>query len=113
MRKPLNYYIIKLNRALVWILLLLMILLVITGYALTKPNLINYLTGGVIDYRNAVYLHTLLDLPLLIFLLVHVIIEIKFSLIRWGFKSRKLLNLLMLLLGSVTLIIILYVDGVN
>ena len=113
MRKPLDYYLIKLNRIFVWFLLLFMILLVITGYALAKPGLISYLTGGLINYQNAAYLHTLLDVPLLIFLLVHVVIEVKFSLTRWGFKSRGLLNLLMLLLGAVVLVAILYVDSVG
>ena len=110
-KKPLNHYLMKLNRALVWILLLLMILLVVTGYGLTKPNLIHFLTGGIINYRTALYLQTFLDVYILILLLLHVVIEFKFSLIRWGFKNERLLNLLMLTLGSISLILILYVDS--
>ena len=101
----------KMNRAIVWVLLFFMILLIVTGYGLTKPNLIYSLTGGLVDYWAALRLHTLLDVPLLILLLIHVIIEIKFSLMRWGFKNQKLLNLLMFVLGSICLILILYVDG--
>ncbi|UCG45339.1 MAG: hypothetical protein JSV58_00735 [Candidatus Bathyarchaeota archaeon] len=100
----------KLNRIMVWLLLLLMILLVITGYGLTKPNLVSSFTGGWIDYWTAQYLHTLLDLPLLLLLLVHVIIEIKFSFMRWGFKSRNLLKALMLSLGVICTILILYIE---
>ena len=100
----------KINRAIVWVLLSFMILLIVTGYGLTKPNLIYSLTGGLVDYWAALHLHTLLDVPLLILLLIHVIIEIKFSLMRWGFKKQKLLNLLMFMLGSICLILILYVD---
>jgi len=101
----------KINRAIVWVLLFFMILFIVTGYGLTKPNLIYSLTAGLVDYWAAFRLHTMLDVPLLILLLVHVLIEIKFSLMRWGFKKQKLLNLLMFMLGSIYLILILYVDG--
>lgn len=100
----------RINRLIVWLLLAFMILLTVTGYGLTKPNLMYSLTGGLIDYWTAQYLHSLLDMPLLLLLLVHVVIEIKFSFTRWGFKSRKLLKVLMLLLGSIFLVMILYVE---
>ncbi|UCH32728.1 MAG: hypothetical protein JSV05_04980 [Candidatus Bathyarchaeota archaeon] len=111
--KNANYYLMKVNRAIVWILLFFMILLVVTGYGLTKPNLISFLTGGILDFFTASYLHTLLDVPLFVLLLVHVIVEVKFSLMRWGFKNQKLVNLLMLALGLISLALILYVDGAN
>ena len=109
-KKILNYYLMRINRIIVWFLLFFMILLIVTGYALTKPNLIHSLTGGIIDYRTAFDLHTLLDVPLLILLLIHVIIELKFSLIRWGFKNKKLLNSLMLTLGFICLILVFYIE---
>ena len=101
----------KINRAIVWVLLALMILFIITGYGRTKPNLIYSLTGGIIDFWTAAYLHRVLDVPLLTLLLVHVAIEVKFSLMRWGFKNQKLLNFIMLVLGSICLILMLYVDA--
>jgi len=87
-----------------------MIVFFVTGYGLTKPNTIRSLTGGVLNYKTALYLHTLLDVPLFFLLAIHVIIEIKFSLMRWGFKNQKLLNLLILILGSICAILIIYVD---
>ncbi|UCE44287.1 MAG: hypothetical protein JSV57_02025 [Candidatus Bathyarchaeota archaeon] len=87
-----------------------MILFVATGYGLTKPNLIHSLTGGLINHQTAFYLHTLLDVPLLILLLVHVMIEVKFSLLRWGFRNPKLLNSLVFMLGSIFLVLIAYLD---
>ena len=78
---------------------------------LTKPNLIYALSGGVLNYQIASYLHNLLDVPLLLLLLVHVVIEVKFSLMRWGFKNQKLLNSLILLMTATFFILILYVDN--
>ena len=112
-RKTSNYYLMKINRKVVWVLLFFMILLIVTGYGLTKPNLIYSLTGGIINYWTAAYLHTLLDVPFSILLLIHVIIEIKFSLMRLGFKNQKLMNLLTLMLGSICLVLILYVDAAS
>lgn len=108
-RKTLNYYLMKANRVIVWILLFLVLMLIISGYGLTKPSLIRSLTGGMIDYQTALFIHTSLDAPFLILLLIHVVIEIKFSLMRWGVKNQKLLNLLMLMLVSICLILIIYV----
>ena len=80
--KTLNHYLMKVNRVIVWILLLFMLMLIMSGYGLTKPSLVRSLTGGRIDYQTALFIHTSLDAPLLILLLIHVIIEIKFSLMR-------------------------------
>lgn len=108
-RKTFNYYLMKANRVIVWILLLFMLMLIISGYGLTKPSLIRFLSGGWIDYHTALLIHTSLDTPLLILLLTHVLIEMKFALMRWGIKNQKLLNLLMLTLGSICLMLIIYV----
>lgn len=101
----------RVNRASVWITLVLMIVFVGTGYALTRPNLIYSLSSGLIDYQTALYLHTTLDVPLLSLLLLHIMIEIKFSLMRWGFKNQRLLNVLILLLSFTILALILQIDG--
>jgi len=108
-RKTFNYYLMKANRVIVWILLLFMLMLIISGYGLTKPSLIRFLSGGWIDYHTALLIHTSLDTPLLILLLTHVLIEMKFALMRWGIKNQKLLNLLMLTLGSICLMLIIYI----
>jgi hypothetical protein len=107
--KTFNYYLMKANRVIVWILLLLVLMLIISGYGLTKPSLIRSFTGGMIDYQTALFIHTSLDAPFLILLLIHVVIEIRFSLMRWGVKNQKLLNLLMLILVLICLILIIYV----
>jgi cytochrome b subunit of formate dehydrogenase len=108
-RKTFNHYLMKLNRVIVWILLLFILMLIISGYGLTKPSLIRSLTGGWIDYHTALLIHTSLDTPLLVLLLTHVLIEMKFTLMRWGVKNQKLLNLLMLILMLICLILIIYV----
>ena len=108
--KSADYYLVKFNRLIVWILLALIVVLIVSGYGLTKPTLINMLTFGLIDHQTAFDLHSLLDLPLFILLTIHVLIEVKLSLMRWGFKNWRLLNSLILLLGSVCLLLVLYIE---
>ena len=74
-RRTANYQLLKGNRTVVWILLSFMILLLVTGYGLMKPNLIDSRTGDLVDYWTALRLHTLLDVPLMIFFLIHVMVE--------------------------------------
>jgi len=97
------------NRVIVWVLLILIVLFVISGYGLLKPSLIRSLTGGRIDYQMSLFIHTTLDTPLLVFLLVHVIIEAKFLLRRWGVKNEKILNITLMTLGLIFLILIIYI----
>jgi len=108
--KGFNYYLLKANRLIVWVLLVLMILVIVSGYGLVKPSVIRSWTGGVIDFQTALLLHLRLMAPLLILLLVHVLIEVRFSLIRWGFKKRRLLDLLMIVAGLVCLVLIVYIE---
>ena len=108
--KSADYYLVKFNRLIVWIQLALIVVLIVSGYGLTKPTLINTLTFGLIDHQTAFDLHSLLDLPLFILLTIHVLIEVKLSLMRWGFKNWRLLNSLILLLGSVCLLLVLYIE---
>ena len=109
-QRTLNQNLLKFNRLIVWILLILIVLVAVSGYGLTKPRLISSLSGGLIDYDIAYTLHMQLDFYLLIMLLFHVAIEIRFSLIRWGFKHRKLLNILILVLIIESLALLIFVE---
>lgn len=81
---------IFINRVSAWILLVLMMAYIVTGYAWSK---------GIIMSRNdAIFWHTSLDLPLVFFLLVHVLIGAKFALRRYG-VGHPLVNPALLVIG--------------
>ena len=107
-KKSLNHYLMRFNRLVVWILLFYMVMFIVTGYGLSKPETVYTFTGGLLNYNFSLSFHTLMVVPLSILLLIHVIIEVKFSLMRWGFRNQRLLNYLMLLLGSSFLVLTLY-----
>jgi cytochrome b subunit of formate dehydrogenase len=93
----------RFNRLLVWPTLILFILLAISGYGILNPRLINELTGGLLNHPLSLYLHTTLILPTLTLIMIHVLIAIRSTLIRWGIREDRLLDAFVLLLGAFVL----------
>jgi len=91
-------FLIKLERFSAWILLVLIILYVISGYGITK---------GIIDPIFSKYLHDkLLAIPFFIFFVLHVGITTKYALLRWGiFKSQKGGNAYIIVFSLILLIL--------
>jgi hypothetical protein len=87
-----------------------MIVYVISGYGLANPNFVTNLTGGIFTHSLSIYLHTTLDLPILVLLMVHVLIEMKFGLIRWGIKDGILLNTFLVILGTFSSVLLIFMD---
>jgi hypothetical protein len=92
----------RFNRLLVWPTLVLIILLAISGYGITNNRLISELTGGLFTHPFSLYLHTILVLPTLILLMIHILIAIRSTLTRWGIKEGNLLDAFLILLGVFT-----------
>jgi cytochrome b subunit of formate dehydrogenase len=108
--KKVNYYLLRINRCVVWVLLVLMILFIVTGYGMTRPLLIDSWTRGLIDYRVAHTLHVNLDMPLFALFLVHILIEVWFTALRWGVQRQRLVKYALLLFGAISVIAILYLN---
>jgi hypothetical protein len=87
----------------VWPTLVLFILLAISGYGILNPNLVSELTGHLLNHPFSLYLHTTLVLPTLALVMIHVLITIRSTLIRWGIRAGRLLDAFMLLLGAFAL----------
>jgi len=84
---------VKINRISAWVLLALMILFLISGYAWWNRILLSL--------NNAKYIHTNFDIFLVFFFLVHVLISIRFALARWrvGLGHGQAINLLLIAIG--------------
>lgn len=91
-------FLIKLNRFSAWILLVLIIFYIISGYGITK---------GIIDPVFSKYLHNkLLAIPFFIFFVLHVGISTKYALLRWGvFKGSKISNIYVIIFSLILLIL--------
>jgi hypothetical protein len=94
-----DHYLIKFNRLLVWLTLILFIAFISFGYGILNPRLVGELTGGVLTRTVSLQLHIALAFPLLTLLLIHILIGAKSALTRWGVRQGKLLNAFLILLG--------------
>jgi succinate dehydrogenase/fumarate reductase cytochrome b subunit len=83
--KRVNYYLMKVVRTSGWLLLLLMILYILTGFALCGE----YGFNDVIDYQAALNLHKLFEWPLVAIFLAHSGTTIYFAMRRWGWIKKR------------------------
>jgi len=84
---------VKINRVSAWVLLVLMVIFIISGYA--------WLNRSLMPLPLARYLHTELDLLLMIFFLAHVLTSIRFALVRWKVGPSKALDAMLILIGAI------------
>jgi hypothetical protein len=99
-------YLQRFNRLLVWPTLVLFIFLAISGYGTLNPGFVSQLTGGLLTHPFSLYLHTNLILPTLTLLMIHILIAMRATLIRWGIREGKLLDVFLILLGAFVLALI-------
>ena len=99
MGKPERNYLQRFNRLLVWPTLVLFIILAVSGYGALNPGLVSELTGGLLTHPVSLYLLTTLVLPTLVLLLIHVLIAMRATLIRWRIPEGRLLDAFLILLG--------------
>jgi hypothetical protein len=93
----LNYgrFLIKISRISAWLLLIFMVLFLVSGYA--------WVNRSIMPVQLAVWMHTRLDLFLVILLLLHVLISTKFTLKRWRVRHERIVNFLLIIVGIAAL----------
>lgn len=83
--KSLNYYLIKLARVSGWLLFFLVLLYILTGFALCGE----YGMSQWIDVQTALAVHKLFEWPLVAIFLTHSLVTIYFALRRWGWIKTR------------------------
>lgn len=83
---------VRINRICAWILLVLMVIFIITGYSWYNHMSI------IVNPRQAARIHTALDPVLVLFFLIHTVISARFTLMRHGLRGR-VVDLLLLFIG--------------
>ncbi len=85
---------------LIWLTFVLFAFFVICGFGIVNPSSVSKLTGGFLNHALSVYLHTTLAMPVVVLLVIHAMVGLRFNLIRWGVREGKLLNAFAVGLGS-------------
>ena len=82
--KGLSFYLVKIVRISGWLLLLLMVAYLATGYALCGK----YAFGRLIEAQQALTFHKMLDWPLIVLLLAHCLPSIYLAVRRSGWIRK-------------------------
>jgi len=91
----------RFNRLLAVPTLIVLIIVVISGYGAANPAVVNELTGGLFpDRLFSLRVHMAVVLPALILLTIHLLIALRSALVRWGVRESNLLNAFLVLLGA-------------
>ena len=85
LKKNIHYYLLKTARLSAWLLLLLMLLYILTGFALCGELGMSRL----MDLQTALNIHKVFEWPLVALFLIHASITIYFSFRRWGWIKSK------------------------
>ena len=96
-----NRILVKINRISGWLMLVFMVIFLISGYALTKHI--------IMPVALARYLHTMLDIYMMPVFLAHVLINTKFVFKRVGLHNDKIVDLLLILVGIISYILVIMV----
>jgi len=84
-KKSLNFYLIKTVRISGWVLFFIMILFITTGFALCGK----FGFSRMMSTQEALRIHKIFDLPLIVFFFLHSLIAIYFAFRRWGWIRKR------------------------
>lgn len=84
-KRTVNYYLVKIVRISGWILFVIMLLFITTGFALCGK----YGFSRIISTQAALRIHKIFDMPLIVSFLTHSLVAIYFALRRWGWIRKR------------------------
>jgi cytochrome b subunit of formate dehydrogenase len=91
-----------------WALLACVVVLLVSGWGITQTGVIHSLSFGLIDRRTADSIHRASNVPLALFFLAHVLINIRF-----GISARRLgwlVDAVLIVVGIAALTIVVYLE---
>lgn len=89
-----------------WVLAVLFLAMMISGYMSVKG--FHRGRDGLIVLGTII--HAQLDLPIMLLFSIHFAINLKFALMRYGFKDSSGLNLICLIIALTLFLLIVYLD---
>jgi hypothetical protein len=98
-------WLIKLDKLLRWILIIILLIEILSGYCLIKPYFIERVTFNLINRYNAYFLHTLFDFPIFILVSFHACLYI-YQCYKTRFKEISYAIIILFVIINLILIII-------
>ena len=79
----------RIDRYAAWLSALLLFLFFVSGFGMTKPDLVHRMTGGLMTWRVAYDLHNSLFIPLMSVFIIHTFTGVRRAMLRKTTKSRR------------------------
>jgi cytochrome b subunit of formate dehydrogenase len=105
-----NVYLKRIAEASAWALLVTIVVAVVSGWGITQTGIIYRLTFGLIDRGLADAIHRAANVPLAIFFLSHVLINIKLKVPRRSPSRGLLTSSILGVIGAGLLAIMIYME---
>lgn len=93
-----------------WLLLVVVVLLVLSGWGITRTEIIYKATFGLVDRRLADSFHRIINLPMAVFFLTHVLINIRLAITTTKPALIRLVNTLIIIVGVALMALFVYVE---
>jgi len=103
-------YLKRIAGASAWALLVTIIVVVVSGWGITQTGIIYRLTFGLIDRGLADAIHRAANVPLALFFLSHVLINIKLTISQRSPSKGWLTNSVLGVIGASLLAIMIYME---
>lgn|SRR5665647_942232 len=98
------------SRISAWLLLATTVILVFSGWGITRTEIIYKVTFGLVDRRLADYIHRSTNIPLAIFFLSHLLINIRLILFRKIPKRIRVFDGILIAAGLLFTLVVLYME---
>jgi cytochrome b subunit of formate dehydrogenase len=99
-----------LSRISAWLLLTAAVILVFSGWGITRTEIIYKVTFGLIDRRLANYIHRAANIPLSIFFLSHLFINVRLMLFRKIPHKIRIFDGILIFAGILLALVVLYME---
>ena len=93
-----------------WLLLTAAVLLVLSGWGITRTEIIYKITFGLVDRRLANYIHRATNIPLVIFFISHVLINARLSLFCKIPHRIRIVDGILIFAGVLVTVLVLYME---
>ncbi len=93
-----------------WLLLVSVAILIATGWGITRTEVIYKATFGLVDRRLADAIHRASNVPLAVFFLIHVLINIRLIIYRKNYSRIWITDFILIMVGLILMALVLYVE---
>jgi cytochrome b subunit of formate dehydrogenase len=100
----------NLSRISAWLLFLAAAILVFSGWGITRTEIIFKATFGLIDRRLANYIHRATNIPVAVFFLSHLFINIRLMLFKKIPRRIHIFDVILIIAGILLVLVVIYME---